>query len=108
MAGNRVPDYVPYAQRIELDKLSKNDLMEIAYSFALKQTGCEDWHEAYNLVIDEQVALALSDGRKPAKMKRDVPPLSLQQVTRSRAAKGVASEWELRLIQGWEADGEQA
>lgn len=94
--GKRDAEYVPYAQRMELDKLSKADLMEIAYSFAVRITGSDDFHEAYNIVKAEHEALAQNGSRKPVKLTADVAPNSREEVAAIMIAAGTAPWWMIR------------
>ena len=68
MPIKRRAEYVPRPHRTELNKLSKADLLEIAYSLAVLLTGNEDANEAYQIVRAEYVALCLNSGRKPVKL----------------------------------------
>ena len=98
MAGllKRQADYVPYAQKVELDKMSKADLMEVAYSLALRLTGCEDWCEAYQIVKSEHEILAQSECRKPVKLADGVQPSNREQVYLAKIEAGIAPGWMIR------------
>lgn len=52
--GKRHADYVPFAAWMALDKLSKADLMEIAWDFALRSAGMASEATAEN-AYDEMV-----------------------------------------------------
>lgn len=95
--------YIPYAQRIELEKLSKADLMEIAYSLAVIQTGEEDKCEAYQIVKREHENMCLAQGRKPLKLAGGVQPLAQQEYYTDRVNKGTAPDWMVRQLRagGW-------
>jgi hypothetical protein len=65
----RVALRVPSSIRNELNKLSKADLMEIAFDFAIRDVG-EDkpLTAAYAEVVETHRILCLADGRRPVKL----------------------------------------
>lgn len=65
----RAAEYVPSQYRRELTKLSKSDLMEIAYQFALRMSGEDNEDMAYSTVATEYRILCANDGRTPIKIK---------------------------------------
>jgi hypothetical protein len=65
MAGvtKRRAEFVPERYRVSLDQLSKADLMEVAFSLALRLES-DDAESAFNLVAQEHLTLAANMGRK--------------------------------------------
>jgi hypothetical protein len=65
--GKRQADFVPVKYRTPLDQLSKADLLEIAYSLALRLE-VDDAEAAFILVAEEHRILAANAGRKPVRI----------------------------------------
>jgi hypothetical protein len=65
--GKRRADFVPEKHRVSLDHLSKADLMEVAYSLAMRLEA-DDSEAAFNLVANEHRTLCASAGRKPQRL----------------------------------------
>lgn len=55
--------FVPEKYRVVLNHLSKADLMEVAYSLAMRLES-DDAEAAFNVVADEYRTLAANAGRK--------------------------------------------
>lgn len=71
-AGKRSAEYVPSVMRAELDKLSKADLMEVAYDLAIMLVGSEsDEQGAYQAIVKSAEAIATSQERTAPKLALD-------------------------------------
>lgn len=61
--SKRLADFVPAAHRRELDKLSKADLMEIVWDYAVRSVGAEDdTAAAYNDIAGVHATLVTALG----------------------------------------------
>lgn len=68
-ANKRVASRVPMTYRVELDKLSKADLMELVWDFATRAVGEEKPNaEVYREAAYTARILANADGRKMPKL----------------------------------------
>lgn len=102
--GKRVAAYVPSVMRGELDKLTKADLMEVAYDLALMNVGSEsDELGAYRAMCDSARAIAASQGRTVPKLAADFRTIARQALADlERHAQRFAASASERQRQSWQ------